>query len=41
MNNLDQKTITSVAALLVHAAKIDENYSENEKNLIKSFIKSY
>tara|TARA_B110000971_G_C19705178_1_gene361697 strand:- start:40 stop:429 length:390 start_codon:yes stop_codon:yes gene_type:complete len=41
MNNLDQKTITSVAALLVHAAKIDEHYSENEKNLIKSFIKSY
>ena len=41
MNNLDQKTITSVAALLVHAAKIDEHYSENEKNLIKNFIKSY
>ena len=41
MNNLDQKTITSVAALLVHAAKIDEHYSENEKNLRKSFIKSY
>ena len=41
MNNLDQKTITSIAALLVHAAKIDEHYSENEKSLIKNFIKSY
>jgi uncharacterized tellurite resistance protein B-like protein len=41
MNNLDQKSVTNVAALLVHAAKIDEQYSENEKNLIKGFIKSY
>jgi uncharacterized tellurite resistance protein B-like protein len=41
MKNLDQKSITSVAALLVHAAKIDEQYSEHEKNLIKDFIKSY
>ena len=23
-----------VAALLIHAAKIDENYTENEKNII-------
>jgi len=27
-----------IAALLVHAAKIDENYSEKEKDLIRSFI---
>ena len=27
--------------LLVHAAKIDEIYSDQEKNLIKNFIKSY
>ena len=41
MNILDQKSITGVAALLVHAAKIDEQYSDHEKMLIKEFIKSY
>ena len=41
MNNLDQKSVTNVAALLVHAAKIDDQYSEHERNLIKDFIKSY
>ena len=38
---LDQKSITGIAALLVHAAKIDEQYSDHEKMLIKEFIKSY
>ena len=33
--------IEKIAALLIHAAKIDENYSEHEKHLIKEFIKSY
>ena len=33
--------MTGVAALLVHAAKIDENYSDQETKLIKDFIKSY
>ena len=41
MNNLDQENITYIAALLVHAAKIDEQYSDHEKLLIKEFIKSY
>ena len=41
MNNLDKKSIISVAALLIHAARIDEQYSNNEKTLIKEFIKSY
>ena len=41
MDNLDQNNITGVAALLVHAAKIDENYSDQEKKLIENFIKSY
>ena len=27
--------------MLVHAANIDEIYSEHEKNLVKDFIKSY
>ena len=41
MNNLDKESITGISALLVHAAKIDEIYSEHEKSLVKDFIKSY
>ena len=41
MNNLNKESIISVAALLVHAAKIDEHYSNQEKILIKEFIKTY
>ena len=41
MKTLDQESITGIAALLVHAAKIDKQYSDNEKILIKQFIKSY
>ena len=41
MNKLDKKSVIGISALLVHAANIDEIYSEHEKNLIKDFIKSY
>ena len=41
MNKLDKDSVTGISALLVHAAKIDEIYSEHEKDLIKNFIKSY
>ena len=41
MKILDQESITGIAALLVHAAKIDEQYSDQEKLLIKEFIKLY
>ena len=41
MNTLDKDSVTGVAALLVHAAKIDENYSDQETKLIKDFKKSY
>ena len=41
MKTLDLENIIGVAALLVHAAKIDEQYSEHEKILIKDFISSY
>ena len=41
MKTLDQKDIIGITALLVHAAKIDELYSDHEKILIKEFIKSY
>ena len=41
MNNLNKKNVTAISALLVHAAKIDEIYTDQEKKLIKNFIKSY
>ena len=41
MKTLDQKDIIGITALLVHAAKIDEQYSDHEQILIKEFIKSY
>ena len=36
--NLNNKNIL-IIALLIHAAKIDENYTEIEKNIIKKTIK--
>ena len=41
MNKLNKESVIGISALLVHTAKIDEIYSEHEKDLIKNFIKSY
>ncbi len=41
MSKLDKESVIGISALLVHAASIDENYSEQEKGLVKEFIKSY
>ena len=41
MNKLERESVIGISALLVHAAKIDEIYSDHEKELVKSFIKSY
>ena len=41
MNILDKDSVVGISALLVHAAKIDEIYSDHEKELVKNFIKSY
>ena len=41
MNNLDKESVIGISALLVHAANIDEIYSDHEKDLILDFIKSY
>jgi len=41
MNELNKESVIGIAALLVHAASIDEIYSDHEKDLIKDFIKSY
>ena len=35
---IDKTNLIGVSSLLVHAAKIDENYTENEKKLIEKFI---
>ena len=37
-NVSDSEDLIKVCALLVHAAKIDENYSTEEKNIIKKTI---
>ena len=41
MNKLNKNSVIGISALLVHAANIDEIYSDHEKNLVKDFIKSY
>jgi len=41
MNILNKESVIGITALLVHAAKIDEIYSNHEKDLVKNFIKSY
>ena len=41
MKKLDKESVTGISALLVHAANIDENYSDHEKEIVREFIKSY
>ena len=41
MKKLNKENVLGLSALLVHAAKIDEIYSDHEKDLIKNFIRSY
>ena len=41
MEKLDKESVIGISALLVHAANIDENYSDHEKELVKEFIRSY
>ncbi len=41
MSKLNKESVIGISALLVHAANIDEIYSDHEKDLIKDFIKSY
>ena len=41
MSELDKESVVGISALLVHAANIDEIYSDHEKDLVKNFIKSY
>ena len=41
MSKLDKESVIGISALLIHAANIDEIYSDHEKDLVKDFIKSY
>ena len=41
MKKLEKDSVIGISALLVHAANIDETYTNHEKNLVKDFIKSY
>ena len=38
---MDKENLKGVAALLVHVAKVDEAYTDKEKQIIKSFINSF
>ncbi len=40
MLKIDQKELIGISALLIHAAKIDELYSEKEKKIILNFIEN-
>ena len=38
MKEINKENIVGIAALLVHAARIDENYTKKEEDIIRSFI---
>ena len=38
---MDKENIKGVTALLVHVARVDEAYTDKEKQIIKSFINSF
>tara|TARA_B100001564_G_C20516235_1_gene612965 strand:+ start:411 stop:842 length:432 start_codon:yes stop_codon:yes gene_type:complete len=42
-NTKDQKNIEliKIVSLLIHAARIDENYTDKEKDLISNFVKNF
>ena len=39
-DKLKEDTVIKITALMIHAAKIDDNYTDKEKLIIKNFIKS-
>jgi len=40
-NQIDNEKLIGIIALLVHAAKIDDNYTDKEKEIIINFIKKF
>tara|TARA_X000001036_G_scaffold88599_1_gene80819 strand:+ start:4399 stop:4803 length:405 start_codon:yes stop_codon:yes gene_type:complete len=41
IKQIDSEKLIGIVALLVHAAKIDDNYTEKEKKIIISFIENF
>ena len=41
MSKLNRESVIGISALLIHAANIDEIYSDHEKDLVKDFINFY
>tara|TARA_B100001250_G_scaffold401821_1_gene414146 strand:- start:378 stop:785 length:408 start_codon:yes stop_codon:yes gene_type:complete len=39
--NIDQEKLIGISALFVHVAKIDDNYTDKEKELISNFLRSF
>ena len=37
-NSSDDKSYSEIASLLIHAAKIDENYTKEEEEIIKKTL---
>ena len=40
-STISKESLKGIAALLVHVASIDENYTDHEKKIIKEFIASF
>ena len=40
-NNKKNDSLIKIVSLLIHAAKIDENYTDKEKKLIRDFVADY
>ena len=38
MSKLNKESVIGITALLVHAANIDENYSDHEKGWLKNLL---
>ena len=38
---LDVEKLEGISALLIHVAKIDDNYTDKEKNIISGFLRSF
>tara|TARA_Y100000996_G_scaffold43495_1_gene30139 strand:- start:188 stop:595 length:408 start_codon:yes stop_codon:yes gene_type:complete len=39
--NIDKERLIGISALFIHAAKIDDNYTDKEKGLISNFLRSF
>ena len=40
MSKLNKEEIIQIAALMIHAAKLDEHFTEKEKKLVINFVKN-